>query len=68
MLGSFKCAPSVAVLAVAWILAVARAYAGDWLTFGHDPQRSGCAEDETELNPKTVSALKLRLSEESSRP
>jgi outer membrane protein assembly factor BamB len=52
---------SVIAFAVMWIVAAAAsACAGDWLTFGHDPQRSGWAEDETELSPKTVSALELQ--------
>jgi outer membrane protein assembly factor BamB len=33
--------------------------AGDWLTFGHDPQRSGWAFEETTLSPANVSGLKL---------
>jgi outer membrane protein assembly factor BamB len=34
--------------------------AGDWPTFGHDPQRSGWAVDETGLNPQTVGNLMLK--------
>lgn len=33
--------------------------AGDWPTFGHDPQRDGWAPAETKLNAKDVSHLKL---------
>jgi outer membrane protein assembly factor BamB len=33
--------------------------AGDWLTFGHDPQRSGWAIEEKALNPENVSTLRL---------
>ncbi len=36
------------------------ALAGDWLTFGHDPQRSGWAFEETTLSPANVSTLKLK--------
>lgn len=32
---------------------------GDWLTFGHDPQRSAWAWEETKLNPQTVKDLQL---------
>ncbi len=31
----------------------------DWLTFAHDPQRSGWASEESALNTKTVSSLRL---------
>jgi outer membrane protein assembly factor BamB len=41
------------------ILACA-AMAGDWTTFGHDPQRSGWAFEETTLNPQNVSGLELK--------
>lgn len=34
--------------------------AGDWLTFGHDPQRSGWAFEETTLSPANVSNLGLK--------
>jgi len=34
--------------------------AGDWTTFGHDPQRSGWAFEETTLNPENVSSLELK--------
>src|SRR5215831_13663622 len=36
-----------------------RLFAGDWLTFGHDPQRTGWAFEETVLNPQNVPNLKL---------
>jgi hypothetical protein len=32
----------------------------DWPTFGHDPQRSGWAFEETTLNPENVAGLGLR--------
>ncbi len=34
--------------------------AADWLTFGHDPQRSGWAFEETKLSPATVPNLGLK--------
>ncbi len=33
--------------------------AGDWLTYGHDPQRSGWAIEETKLSPANVGQLSL---------
>ena len=36
-----------------------QAGAGDWPTFGHDPQRSGWARNERTLSPGNVSALEL---------
>ena len=35
------------------------ALAGDWLTYGHDPQRTGWAFEETKLNPENVSKMVL---------
>src|SRR5262245_45355254 len=34
--------------------------AADWLTFGHDPQRTGWAVNETTLTPQNVSGLELK--------
>ncbi len=34
--------------------------AADWLTFGHDPQRSGWASEETTLAPDNVAGLELK--------
>lgn len=34
--------------------------AGDWPTFGHDPQRSGWAVGETALTPQSVGGLELK--------
>jgi hypothetical protein len=34
--------------------------AADWLTFGHDPQRTGWAFEETTLTPANVSTLALK--------
>jgi len=36
------------------------ATAADWLTFGHDPQRTGWAFEETTLTPANVSTLALK--------
>src|SRR5690348_1942306 len=35
---------------------------GDWLTFGHDPQRSGWAPEETKLTTETAKDLELKWS------
>ncbi|MEP7365284.1 MAG: PQQ-binding-like beta-propeller repeat protein [Acidobacteriota bacterium] len=43
----------------AFILAAGACFAGDWLTFGSDPQRTGLAVGEDVLNAQTVSKLKL---------
>jgi outer membrane protein assembly factor BamB len=44
-----------------WLLfALPLAMAGDWTTFGHDPQRSGWAFEENILNPANVSKLGLQ--------
>src|SRR5690242_2341053 len=37
--------------------ALAGAQAGDWLTFGHDPQRTGWAFEETKLTPENASKM-----------
>ena len=34
----------------------------DWLTFGHDPQRTGWAPDETKLSPQSAKGLELKWS------
>jgi outer membrane protein assembly factor BamB len=46
-------------LLVLWLAASGPASANEWLTFGHDPERSGWNRDEHSLSPKTVSRLKL---------
>ena len=38
----------------------ATAMAADWLTYGHDPQRTGWAFEETTLSPANVSKLSLK--------
>jgi len=35
------------------------AFAGDWLTYGHDPQRTGWAFEESKISPETASKLGL---------
>ena len=42
------------------ILVCQPALAGDWLTYGHDPQRTGWAMEETKLSPATVPNLALK--------
>ena len=36
------------------------AFSADWLTLGHDPQRSGWAIGESQLSPENVSGLALK--------
>ncbi|HVT94555.1 MAG TPA: PQQ-binding-like beta-propeller repeat protein [Bryobacteraceae bacterium] len=36
------------------------AVCGDWTTFGHDPQRSGWALEETAISPENASAMALK--------
>ena len=31
----------------------------DWLTYGHDPQRTGWAQEETDLTPENVAGMTL---------
>src|SRR5437867_2797441 len=38
----------------------ASVYAADWLTFGHDPQRSGWASEEKQLTIENVAGLELK--------
>ena len=42
------------------ILGASPAVAGDWPTFGHDPQRSGWARSERTLSPDNVADLELK--------
>jgi len=42
------------------VWACSAALAGDWLTFGHDPQRTGWAFEETTLSPENVGKLGLK--------
>ena len=37
--------------------AVSAAGANEWLTFGHDPERSGWNRDERGLSPRNISGL-----------
>ena len=48
-----------AAAAVFWAAALVSLRGGDWPTFGHDPQRSGWAANETALSPENVGGLKL---------
>ena len=55
--------------AVLLIPAASQAQApSEWLTFGHDPQRSGSNGAETALSPKNVGRLKLLWSTELTTP
>ncbi len=45
-----------------------RLTAGDWPTFGHDPQRSGWASGEDKLTPQNVSNLNLKWSVQVDNP
>jgi len=47
-------------LLFAFSLAARRRYAADWPTYGHDPQRSGWAFEESLLTPENVSQLELK--------
>jgi len=42
------------------ILSLSPAFAGDWLTYGHDAQRTGWAMEETRLNAANVPQLGLK--------
>ena len=42
------------------ILGASPALAGDWPTFGHDPQRTGWARNERTLSPENVADLELK--------
>lgn len=46
---------SVVIAVSCWSL-----MAGDWLTYGHDPQRTGWAFEETTLKPENVGQLQLK--------
>src|SRR5256885_10532541 len=50
---------SLCAALVLFFAAGSLAGANEWLTFGHDPERSGWNRDEHTLSPKTVSRLKL---------
>ncbi len=47
-------------LLILFIGLAVRARAGNWLTFGHDPQRTGWARGEDTLSVKNVSHLELK--------
>src|ERR1700704_1329952 len=52
-----RLAGSVAVLL---LLIPARGIPADWLTYGHDPQRTGWAFEESTLTPENVPNLGLK--------
>src|SRR4051812_42755907 len=52
--GVLRAVPALLLLASAFVLRA------DWLTFGHDAQRSGWAVEETKLTPATAKDLKLK--------
>lgn len=43
-----------------WLYHVSAVSAGDWPTFGHDPQRTGWAEEETTLSVQNAQSLELK--------
>src|SRR5260370_37667607 len=46
--------------ALVLLVVIPAAIAGDWTTYGHDPQRSGWAFEETTLSPENGSKLGLQ--------
>lgn len=46
-------------LAAIAVLLVTTPSRADWLTFGHDPQRSGWAQEETDLSAENISGMAL---------
>jgi hypothetical protein len=50
----------VPLVFVSWLSVAAPLQAADWPTFGHDPQRSGWASEETDLNTKNAGDLELK--------
>ena len=59
MTGTKRRVPRALAVALAMGSLAQLANAGEWLTFGHDPQRSGWNETETTLTPSNVGRLKL---------
>lgn len=51
---------SLLCLLLAVLFSPLQAQNADWLTWGHDPQRSGWAVDERTLSPENVSRLELK--------
>jgi glucose dehydrogenase len=49
-------------MAALFVLAAASAVNADWLTFGHDPQRSGWAFEETAITPENAGTMALEWS------
>src|SRR5260370_22863425 len=48
------------LLLVSFLFVAAASKAADWPTFGHDPQRTGWAYEETTLSRENVSTLELK--------
>src|SRR5438093_13694443 len=44
----------------AWFFLANPLFAADWLTFVHDPQRTGWAVNEVTLTPQNVNGLELK--------
>ena len=55
-----KRALAVALLCSVSLSISASLCAADWLTFGHDPQRSGWATEEKQLTVENVAGLELK--------
>lgn len=58
--GAVRNVARVCAAASVLISAAAPGAAADWLTFGHDPRRSGWASEETTLGPSNAANLGLR--------
>ena len=43
-----------------WLSAATVLHSADWPTFGHDPQRSGWASEEMDVNTKNAGNLELK--------
>lgn len=50
------------MISAVFLLVVLVPVRADWLTFGHDPQRSGWASEETKLTPDSAKDLELKWS------
>jgi hypothetical protein len=60
LLSRSPCARKTCAIAFLLISASVSAFGAEWLTFGHDPQRTGWAFEETKLSPATVPNLGLK--------
>ena len=52
--------PTLPAALFAWFFLANPLFAADWLTFGHDPQRTGWAVNEVTLTPQNVNGLELK--------